>query len=118
MTSGFRLALGRAPDVSRNVPKKIRDGILRDSVAEEVIARRAVVAVGDGGGFPRRFLSESFITGNQPFRGLCTPYAGPRFLQAGLHTVVPQHPVTSLAVIWARAIERGFHLALPARIRS
>jgi hypothetical protein len=37
-----------------------------------------------------------------------TPYTGPRQLSAGRHEFVPGGPTGRLAVVWAKAVERGF----------
>jgi len=37
-----------------------------------------------------------------------TPYAGPRHLSVGRHGFAPGGPTGRLAVVWAKALERGF----------
>ena len=46
------------------------------------------------------------------------PYSGPRELPAGVHEVVPAHGSSPLAVVWARAVERGYSPFNPDRERS
>ena len=111
-------------------------GIIRDTVAEDVIRTRTHVVQADGPMWPpraRAFLSENFldmgrlrasgqwlhpdgtftiaVPGEYMFVNETGPLTRPRVFTAGVHQFMPVQRLT--AVVWAPAIRRGyspFHL--------
>ncbi|HEY8131851.1 MAG TPA: hypothetical protein VII12_08155 [Thermoanaerobaculia bacterium] len=55
------------------------------------------------------------------FKGLldCRPYSGPRYLQAGMHSIAPEAP-DSYSLLWSRAADRGLtpKLSSGAHVRT
>jgi len=126
--------------------ERLRNGELRDDIAERLVATRTYVSVVDSPKFPpraRAFLLENYVpigrlrvagqlfaldaTGRGTFtiavpgRYAVLSPAGPaagvldgrpleraRVLEAGPHTFRPSSLATTLAVVWADAVERGF----------
>ncbi|MGD1147265.1 MAG: glycosyltransferase family 39 protein [Thermoanaerobaculaceae bacterium] len=138
--------------------EKLRRGLMRDTIADDIVRTGCFVAVQDSARFPqsgRAFLNENFVSvgslrvagrllrpsagGAVPLRfdiaipgpyavvtpgdaaaGTLdgTPYSGSRPLQAGSHEFVPSTRSAPLAVVWARAIERGYSPFAMDRNRS
>jgi len=125
----FRLRASRF--VFEKITKKaIAEGRLPDTIADDVVRTRAMVALPDNPSFPRRgraFLLRNFVSvgcvrvagmivpRNQMFRielpgqySIVSPHgliSGPRFLDAGMHALAfPNQPA---AVIWSRAAALG-----------
>lgn len=126
--------------------ERLRNGEIRDDIAERLVATRTYVSVVDSPRFPpraRAFLLDHYVpvghlrvagklvevdaTGRGTFTiavpgryavlspegpaaGVLDgrPLEGSRVLEAGPHAFRPSSPATTLAVVWADAVERGF----------
>ena len=85
--------------------------------AARAFLRRNFVSIGAVRVAGQKLMNESFrvevpadyaIVGETRFQGLLDglPYSGPRYLQAGMHSVAPASPA-SYSLLWSRAAERG-----------
>src|SRR5712691_5691456 len=85
--------------------------------AARAFLRRNFVSIGAVRVAGQKLMNESFrvevpadyaIVGETRFQGLLDglPYSGPRYLQAGMHSVAPASP-GSYSLLWSRAAERG-----------
>jgi hypothetical protein len=135
--------------------EQLRNGELRDDIAERLVATRTYVSVVDSPKFPpraRAFLLENYVpvgrlrvagrlfgvdaTGRGTFTiavpgryavlsptGVLAgvldgrPLERARVLEAGPHAFQASSPATTLAVVWADAVERGFSPFHPGEVQ-